>query len=120
MVETIAEAAHLAIQLVFTRMGKRRMADVVTKRKSFGELFIEIQRGGHGAGDLRDLDGVGEPVTKVIRDARRKHLRFILQAAERGRMDDAVAIALELAAVRMRQFRISPASASFDGKTQAA
>ncbi len=120
MIEAIAEAAHLAIQLVFTGMRKRRMADIVAQRESLGEFFIEPQRHGHGAGDLRDFDGVGEPVTEMVRDARRKDLGFVLQPAKGPRMDDAVAIALELAAVRMRQFGISPAAASLDGKTQAA
>ena len=64
MVEAIAKAAHLAIQLVFARMRERRMADVVAKRKSFGEFFIEIQRRRHGAGNLRHFDGMGEPVTE--------------------------------------------------------
>ena len=49
IVEAIAEAAHLAIQLVFTRMGEGRMTDVVTERESFGEFFIETQRLSHGA-----------------------------------------------------------------------
>jgi hypothetical protein len=35
-------------------------------------------------------------------------------------MDDAVAVPLELAAVRMRKFGIAPAAALFNGKTQAA
>jgi len=35
-------------------------------------------------------------------------------------MDNTVAVALEIAAVGMRQFGIPPAAASFGGKTEAA
>ena len=120
VIEAIAKAAHLAIQLVFAGVRKRRMTDVVAQGEGFGEFFIEIERRGHGAGDLRDFNGVGEPVAEMIRDARRKNLRFIFKPSKSARMDNAVAIALELAAVRMRQFGISPAAASLDRKTQAA
>ena len=120
MIEAIAKAAHLAVQLVFAGVRERRMTDVVRQRQGFGEVFVETERRGHGAGDLGHFDGVGEPVPKMIRDTRRKDLRLILQAAEGARMYDAVAIALELTAVRMRQFGIAAAAASLDWKTQAA
>jgi hypothetical protein len=61
-----------------------------------------------------------EPVTKMIRDTGRKDLRLILQPAKSPRMDNTVAIALEIAAVGMRQFGIPPAAASLGGKTEAA
>jgi hypothetical protein len=120
MIEAIAEAAHLAIQFVFTGVSKGRMTDIVTESESFGELFIEIQRGSHGAGNLRDFDGVSEAVMKMVGDAGREDLGFILQPPKSPRMDEAVAITLVFAAVRMRQFGISPAPALFDRKTQAA
>ena len=66
------------------------------------------------------FDGVGEPIPKMIRDAGRKDLGFIFKASKSPRMDDTVAIALELTAVSMPQFGISPAAASLDWKTQAA
>ena len=120
VIEAIAKAAHLAVQLVFAGMSERRMADVVAQRESFGELFIEIERRGHGAGDLRDLDGVSKPVAKMIGNAGRKYLCFVFQAPESPGVDDAVAIALELAAVSVRQLGIAPAPAVLNGKTQTA
>jgi hypothetical protein len=56
----------------------------------------------------------------MIRDAGWKDLSFIFKASKSSRMDNPVAIALELAAVRVRQFGITPAAASLDLKTQAA
>jgi hypothetical protein len=120
MIEAIAKTAHLAVQFVFARVGKRRMTDVVAQGQRLGEFFIEMERRSHGAGDLGHFNGVGEPVPKMIRDAGRKDLSFIFKASKSPRMDDAVAIALELTAVRMRQFGISPAPASLDWKTEAA
>src|ERR1700678_3422981 len=101
-------------------MGERRMTDVVAERESFGEFFVEIQRRGYGAGDLRDFDGMGEPVAKMVRDSGGENLGFVFKAAKSPRMDNAVAIALEFAAIRMRKFGISPATASFSRKAQAA
>jgi len=120
MIEAIAKAAHLAVQFVFTGVRKRRMADVVAQGEGFGEFFIEMERRGDGSGDLGDFDGMGQPVPKMIRNAWRKNLRLIFKPSKSPRMDDPVAIALELAAVGMLQFGISPAAATFDWKTQAA
>ena len=60
VIEALAEAAHLAVQFVFAGMREGRMADVVAERQGLGQVFIERERQSHGAGDLRDLDGVGE------------------------------------------------------------
>jgi hypothetical protein len=120
VVESISEAPHLAIQLILACMGKRRMADVVAERESFSEFFIETQRLSNGACDLRHFDGMGKPVMGIIGNARRKNLRFILKPSKSPRMDQTIAIAFELAAVWMRQFGISPASALLHRKTQSA
>ena len=47
------------------------MADVVNQGERFGEVLVEAERAGDGAGDLRDFDGVGEAVAKVIGEAAR-------------------------------------------------
>ncbi len=52
---------------------------------------------GERAGDLRHLDRVGQPGAVVVAFMRDEHLRLVLQAAEGGRVDDAVAVALEAA-----------------------
>jgi len=43
----------------------------------------------------------------VIRNARRKNLRFVFESPERARVNHAVAVALKRIAIRMRQFRIA-------------
>ena len=41
VIEAIAEAAHLPVQLVFTGVGKGRMADVMAEREGFGQVVIQ-------------------------------------------------------------------------------
>jgi hypothetical protein len=35
------------------------MPDVMNQRKRLRQVFVQTKRGRNGAGDLRDLDGVG-------------------------------------------------------------
>ena len=120
MIEAIAKAAHLAIQLVFAGVRERRMADVVAQRQSFGESSLRSS----AAATVRAICATSMVWVSRLRKWSEmpggKNLRLILQAPKSPRVDNAVAIALELTAVRMRQFGISAAAASLDGKTQAA
>ena len=56
---------------------------------------------GDGAGDLRDFDGMGEPVAEVIGVAAGEDLGLGFQAAKSAGMDHAVAVALKVVAVGM-------------------
>ncbi len=78
------------------------------------------KRGGHGAGDLSDFDGMGQAVAEMVAKAGREDLGFGFQAAESAGMDDAVAVALEGVAVRMGGFRIAPPSALCHRKAEMA
>src|SRR5258708_39029529 len=77
------------------------------------QIYIQLQRGGNGAGNLCDFNGVGEPVAKMVRAAAGKNLRLVLQPAESPRMHHADTIALEDVAVSMSFFRIAPSTALF-------
>src|ERR1700727_1703497 len=68
MIEPIAEASHLAIQLVLTSMSTRRMAIFRAEAQDYRKLYIQIQSRRYSAGDLRDFDGVGKAIVKMIRD----------------------------------------------------
>ncbi len=81
-----------------------RMADVVDQSQGLGEIDVEAQRSGDGAGDLRDFEGVGEAVAEVVGVAAGEDLRLGFQAAESAGVNDAVAVALEIVAVGMRGF----------------
>ncbi len=114
VIEVGAEAGHLAVEFLLAGMGEGRMADVVRQRQGFGEIFVETQDRGHGAGNLGNLDGVGEAVAEMVGKAGREDLRLGFQPAESAGMNDAVAIALEGVAVGMIGFRIAASQAVLD------
>ena len=99
----VVEAAplrHLLVQRVLAGVAERRVAEIVDQRHGLGEVLVAAQRAGQRAGDLRDLDRVGEPGAVVVALMRDEDLRLVLQAAEGGGVDDAVAVALERRAGR--------------------
>ena len=107
VIEVVAVAPHLRVERILAGVGEGRMPDVVGQGEGFGEVLIESEGGGDGAGDLGDLDGVGETIAEMIGKAGGEDLGLGFQAAEGARVDDAVAIALEGVAVRMLGFRDS-------------
>ena len=120
MIEALPKAAHLAVQLVFAGVRKRGMPDVVAEGERLGEVLIQLQSGGYGAGDLRNLDGVRQAVAEMVGDAGRKNLHLVFEAAEGPRVNDAVAIALELVAIRVRKLGVAASAALLHWKAQSA
>ena len=107
VVEALAVLAHRQVESALAGMSEGRMADVMHQGEGFDEAFIETERGGDGARNLRDLDGMGEPGAEVIGEALGEDLRLVLQAAEGAGMNNAVAVALEVVAIRMRRLWIA-------------
>ena len=97
-----AERRHAVVERVLAGMAEGRVAEVVRQRQRLGQVLVEPQRAGQRAGDLRHLDRVGQPRAVVVALVVDEDLRLVLQAAEGGGMDDAVAVALERAARRRR------------------
>src|SRR5258708_24590855 len=120
VIEAVAEAPHLAIQFFFAGVGEGRMAHVMAQRQGFGKILIQFERRRYRSRHLRNLDGVGQAVAKMVGNARWKNLRLIFQSAEGVGVNDAIAIALKFVAVRMRQLRIPAAETAGDRKAQAA
>src|SRR5262249_43295212 len=77
--------------------------EVVGERRSLRKVLVETQRARERAGDLGDLERMGEPGAVVVAFVRDEHLGLVREAAEGGRMDDAVAVAAEVAARRARR-----------------
>ena len=76
-------------------VAERRVAEIVAERDRLGQLLVQAQDLGDGAGDLRHLERVRQPRAVVIAGRREEHLRLVLQPAERLAVDDAIAIALK-------------------------
>ena len=87
VIEAVAMLAHARVELAFSRVSEGRVADVVNEGEGFGESGIEAERGRDGAGNLRDFDGVGETIAKMIGKSRSEYLGLGFQAAEGSRVD---------------------------------
>ena len=76
-----------------------RVAEVVREHHRLGEVLVHAQRARDGARDLAALERVREPVPVVVALVVDEDLRLVLEPAERARVHDAVAVALERGAV---------------------
>ena len=90
-------AEALAQALVEHRLAdvpERRVPEVVAEPDGLGEVLVEAQRPRDRAGDLRDLDRVGQPRAVVVALRCHEDLGLVLEPPERLAVHDAVAIAL--------------------------
>ena len=97
----VVEAAvrrHHRLQRVLAGMAERRVAEIVGERQRLGQILVEPQRAADRAGDLRDLQAVGQARAEVVALVIDEDLGLVFEPAERGGMDDAVAVALEAGA----------------------
>src|SRR5258707_1102826 len=79
---------HALVQLVLPRVAEGRVAEIVRQREHLGEVLVERQRAGERPRDLRGLHAVREPRAVVVALVVHEDLRLVLEAAERGGMDD--------------------------------
>ena len=113
MVEKKPLRSHGCVECLFASMAKRRMAKIVNKRERFGEIHIEAKRAGNGTGNLRNFNGVREPVAEVVGIAASKNLGLIFKAAKRSRVNDAIPVALKIVTVRVLRFRKAASAGLF-------
>ena len=76
----------------------------VGQRQSFGVLLVQFERCSDCPRDLRNLDRVGQPVAEMVMAAGGENLSLALKTPESPRVNDAVAVALQIIPVRMRRF----------------
>src|ERR1700722_18220794 len=105
-VAVVVEAAvlgHAGVERILAGMPEGRMAEIVAKRDPFRQIVVKRQGASERARDLRHLDRVGETGAKVVALVIDEHLRLVGETPERGRMDDAVAVALKTGPGRRRR-----------------
>ena len=110
----VVEAAAVleaAVERALAGMAERRMAEIVRERQRLGEVLVEPERARERAGDLGDLQGMGQPGAVMVALVEDEHLRLVRQPAERRRMDDAVAVAPEVVAAALAGSGMEPAAA---------
>src|SRR5260221_4801408 len=110
VIEASAVDAHEFVEFALAGVAKGWVADVVDKGKRFRELYIDAERGGNGARDLRDLERMREAIAKVIRVASGEGLGLGFEPAKAARIHDAVAVPRKFAPVGVRLFRKAPAA----------
>ena len=115
----VVEAAvwrHQRGERILSGVAEGRVAEVVGQRHRLGQIGVEPERRGDGAGDLRHLDRVGQagavivaaiPVAVLFDE----HLGLVLEPAEGRRVDDPVAVALPGRAEGGQLLRVAAAAA---------
>ena len=74
-----AVRSHQLIEHILASVAKRRVAKIMGKRKRLGEIVVEAERAGERAGDLTDLQRMGESGAKMVAFVRNKNLRLVGQ-----------------------------------------
>ena len=83
------------VESLLTGMAERRMTHVMAEADRLREILVQPQRPCDAARDRRCLQRVRHPRPVVIAGRIDEDLRLALQPAERLRVQDAVAVALE-------------------------
>ena len=97
-----------AVERLLAGMAERRVAEIVRQRQRLGQILVETERAADRARDLRHFEAVGQPGAVVVALVIDEDLRLVVQPPKRGRMDDAVAVALKRRTGRMLRFRMEP------------
>ena len=77
-----------------------RVAEVVAEPDRLGQVLVQAERAGDGAGDEAGLERVGEAGPVVVALGSDEDLGLVLEPPERLRVDDPVAVALKRRADR--------------------
>ena len=88
-----AERGEAGVERTLAGMAERRMAEIVGERQRLGQVLVEAERAGERARDLGHLERMGEPRAVMVALVEHEDLGLVLEAAERGRVNDAVAVA---------------------------
>ena len=71
------------VQGLLARMAERRVPQIMRQTDGLGQVFIEPQCPGDGAGDLRNFQRMGQPGAVQIAFRRKEHLCLLLEPTER-------------------------------------
>ena len=99
----IEAALNEGIERLLARVPSRAVSTVVAKRDGLGQGNVETEGSSDARGDLGDFERVGEASAHVV-VGEDEDLRLPREAAERARVQDAVAVALKAGAVLVGLF----------------
>ena len=124
VVEAEPVGTKRAVESLFARVAKWRMADIVREGEGLGKLRIQAESRGNRAGDLRHFQGMRETAAEVVAEPlggqAREDLRLAGEAAECARMQNTRGVAGERGAIGVGQLGVNAArrfvlSAAADG-----
>ena len=96
MAEAAAEALpHRLVERLLAGVAERRVAGVVPEADRLDQVLVQPEGACHPARDRGRLERVGHPRSVVVAGRVDEDLRLPLQAPERLRVEDAIAVALE-------------------------
>ena len=90
--------SHQVVERFFTRVTKRGVSKVVSKRDRLGEVLVESQRSGNIPCNGSDFHRVCEPCAQVVTAAAQENLSLAVESTKSPGMDDSIAVALVLRA----------------------
>jgi len=102
---------HQPIELALARMTEGRVSEIVAQGQGLGQILVQPECAGDGAGDLGDLDRMGKAGAVMIALVIDEDLGLVLETAKGRGMDDAVAVALEGSTGRRFRLRVQAAPA---------
>src|SRR5205823_1518494 len=108
VVERFTMSAHRRIQRLLACMSKGGMDDIVHQGKRLHQINIQAQLFGNRAGNLRNLDRVGQTIAEMVRVTAGEDLRLVFQPAESTGMNDAVTVSLKIVAIGMSGLGVAP------------
>jgi len=83
------------IKGLLSRMAEWGMAQIVTQRDGFGQIFIKAEGLGDRPGNLGDFKGMGQSCVVMVSGRSEKDLRLMFQPPEGFGMDDSVPVVLK-------------------------
>ena len=99
------------VQRFFACVTKGSMSQIMRKADGLGQILVQAQAPGDGAGDLRDLQCMGQPGAVQVALRREEHLRFLLETPEGLAVQHPVAVPLKHRAQRILRLRHDSAAA---------
>ena len=109
--QVVLEAAmrlHAGIERILARMAEGGVAQVVGQTDGLDQIFVKLQRSGHRAAQLSHFQRVRQAGAEQVALMVDEDLGLVDQAPEGRGMDDAVPVALEVAARGRRRLRETP------------
>ena len=104
--DVVAELIRQALgEGILSGVAEGGVADIVPEGGSFGEVFVQVEGASDGAGDLGDLQRVGEAGDVVIAGGGDEDLGLVFEASEGLAVEDAIAVPLVLGAGGGRRLR---------------